>query len=67
MHVGLAMTLRVVQTPNIFKFGIKNGISAAKKMVLLKMIQLYRVKYTEWTYLFGSITGEKTKNENQAS
>ena len=36
---GLAMTLRAVQTPKIFKFGMKNGISA-KKMVLLKMIQL---------------------------
>jgi len=28
---GLAMTLRAVQTPKTFKFGIKNGISGAKK------------------------------------
>jgi len=41
---GLDMTLRTVQTPKTFKFGIKNGISGAKKPVLLKMIRLYDIK-----------------------
>merc|ERR1711899_219142 len=35
----LAITLRAEQTPKTSKFGIKNGISGAKK-VLLKMIHL---------------------------
>ena len=35
------MTLMAVQTAKICKFCLKNGISDAQKMVLLKMIYLY--------------------------